>query len=73
MLKKYIRPYRQRIVVNACVKMTGTLMEVVLPAILAHIINVVVPTRNQSSIMLWGFHHVVVQFIKPIGEPVDPI
>lgn len=62
MLKKYIRPYRQRIVVNACVKMTGTLMEVVLPAILAHIINVVVPTRNQSSIMLWGFAMVVFSF-----------
>jgi len=62
MLKKYIRPYRKRIVVNACVKMTGTLMEVVLPAILAHIINVVVPTRNQSSIMLWGFAMVVFSF-----------
>jgi ATP-binding cassette subfamily B protein len=62
MLKKYIRPYRKRIVVNACVKMTGTLMEVVLPAILAHIINVVVPTRNQSNIMLWGFAMVVFSF-----------
>ncbi len=37
-------------------------MEVVLPAILAHIINVVVPTRNQSSIMLWGFAMVVFSF-----------
>jgi len=37
-------------------------MEVVLPAILAHIINVVVPTRNQSNIMLWGFAMVVFSF-----------
>ncbi|HHW93524.1 MAG TPA: ABC transporter ATP-binding protein [Clostridiaceae bacterium] len=62
MLKKYIKPYTKRIVVNACVKMTGTLMEVVLPAILAHIINVVVPTRNQSGIILWGLAMVVFSF-----------
>ncbi len=62
MLKRYIKPYTKRIVVNACVKMTGTLMEVVLPAILAHIINVVVPTRNQSGIIAWGFGMVVFSF-----------
>lgn len=37
-------------------------MEVVLPAILAHIINVVVPTRNQSGIILWGLAMVVFSF-----------
>lgn len=62
MFKKYIKPYTKRIVVNVCVKMTGTLMEVVLPAILAHIVNVVVPTRNQSGIIAWGIAMVVFSF-----------
>ena len=37
-------------------------MEVVLPAILAHIVNVVVPTRNQSGIIAWGIAMVVFSF-----------
>ncbi|HHV42150.1 MAG TPA: ABC transporter ATP-binding protein [Clostridiaceae bacterium] len=54
MLKTYIKPYRIRVAWNALIKMVGTLMEVVLPTILAYIVNTVVPARNQTRIILWG-------------------
>lgn len=54
MLRKYMSPMKGRIIVNAIIKMTGTLMEVVLPTILAHIINNVVPRKDRDQIILWG-------------------
>ncbi len=54
MLMPYVKPYKWRIVVNAIVKMSGTMMEVVLPAILAHIVNQVVPARDRTGVFVWG-------------------
>ncbi|NLB08926.1 MAG: ABC transporter ATP-binding protein, partial [Clostridiales bacterium] len=62
MLKSYVKPYRIRIVWNAVIKMTGTLLEVVLPAILAYIVNTVVPIRNSGEIILWGVIMVLCSF-----------
>ncbi len=59
MLKSYVKPHVSKIVVNAIVKMSGTLLEVVLPAILAYIINQVVPTRQANSIINWGLVMIV--------------
>lgn len=59
MLKPYVKPYKWRILVNAVVKMSGTLMEVVLPAILAYIVNRVVPARDRSGVIVWGAAMVV--------------
>ncbi|MDD2426753.1 MAG: ABC transporter ATP-binding protein [Eubacteriales bacterium] len=54
MLKSYVKPHISKIIVNAIVKMSGTVLEVVLPTILAYIINQVVPTRQVNSIINWG-------------------
>ena len=59
MLKSYVKPHVSKIVVNAIVKMSGTLLEVVLPAILAYIINQVVPTRQVNTIIYWGLVMIV--------------
>ena len=62
MLKSYVKPYRIRIVWNAVIKMTGTLLEVVLPAILAYIVNTGVPIRISGEIFLWGVIMVLCSF-----------
>lgn len=54
MLKSYVKPHISKIIVNAIVKTSGTVLEVVLPTILAYIINQVVPTRQVNSIINWG-------------------
>lgn len=55
MLKTYMKPMIGRIVGNAIVKMSGTVLEIVLPTILAFIINDVAPTRDEQKIIVWGF------------------
>lgn len=62
MLKTYVKPYHIRIVWNAVIKMTGTLLEVVLPAILAYIVNAVVPVGNSGEIIIWGVIMVLCSF-----------
>lgn len=54
MLKEYVKPYKARIVKNAVIKTSGTLLEVVLPTILAFIIDTVTPAGDSSRIVFWG-------------------
>lgn len=68
MLKDYIRPLRKRIIVNAVVKMTGTLLEIMLPAILAHIVNELVPAGNKRVILLWGLMMILMSFAAWVGN-----
>lgn len=59
MLKDYVKPMTGRIIVNAIIKMTGTMLEVILPYILAHILNKIVPMRQEKLILIWGLLMVV--------------
>ena len=52
--KEYAKPHTMRLVVNAVVKMTATMLEVVLPAILAFIVDSVIPRRDRQLIIFWG-------------------
>lgn len=54
-----MNPYKGRITLNAIIKVIGTLLEVLLPVILAHIIDNIVPTRNSNSIIIWGMVMIV--------------
>ncbi len=50
----YAKPHKKALIVNVIVKMTGTLLEVILPAILAFIVDRVVPTGDRNRVLLWG-------------------
>jgi ATP-binding cassette subfamily B protein len=50
----YLKPYYFRISINFLVKFTGTIMDLLIPWILAYMIDSVIPTRNVQSIYLWG-------------------
>ena len=54
LLKEYIRPRKTPIIINAIVKMVGTVLEVLLPTILAHIVDTILPTGNSKGIITWG-------------------
>ncbi len=51
---KYLKPYTGRISLELFIKFVGTIMDLFLPYILAHIIDNVTPTKNVRSLVLWG-------------------
>ena len=50
----YIRPHLKRMFGGLGIKFLGTIMDLLLPYILAHIIDNVVPTESIPKIVLWG-------------------
>lgn len=54
LILKYGKPYKKRLIINAIIKMVGTILEVVLPTILAYIVDDIIPTENKSRIIIWG-------------------
>ena len=51
---KYLRPYFRRMSLGLAIKLFGTVMDLLLPLILAHIIDVVAPTKDMKAVLLWG-------------------
>ncbi|WP_291291716.1 ABC transporter ATP-binding protein [Enterococcus sp.] len=54
LLKNYLRPYIGRMSFGVSIKFFGSLMDLLLPWILAYIIDTIIPTKNVSAIFLWG-------------------
>lgn len=51
----YIKKYRVRILGGSGIKLVGTIMDLVLPYILAYIIDEIVPTKELKMVVLYGF------------------
>lgn len=58
-LTYYLKPYYGRMVLGFGIKFTGTVMDLLLPWTLAHMIDWVIPTGRQQEILLWGGFMVV--------------
>lgn len=54
MLLKYLKPMRGYIAVALIIKALGTLVELVIPYILSHILDDVVPIHRVKPIVIWG-------------------
>ena len=52
---RYMKPYVKAIAAVMGLKLAATMVELLLPYILEHIIDVTVPTGNLTQIFLWGF------------------
>ena len=50
----YLKPYLPRMSVQMSIKFAGTITDLLLPWILAHIVDVVVPLRDVRLILIWG-------------------
>ncbi len=64
----YLKPYTLRIALELTVKMGGSMIELVLPAILAHLIDEVAPTKNIPITILWGFVMLVCATLAWLGN-----
>ena len=50
----YLRPYALRMSVGLVIKFIGTIMDLLLPWILAYMLDNVVPLKDMTQIFLWG-------------------
>lgn len=50
----YLKPYYGRMSVGLFIKFIGTIMDLLLPYVLAYTIDTIVPTKNVSRILLFG-------------------
>ena len=66
----YIRPYLGRMSAGLVIKFIGTITDLLLPFILAHIIDEVVPTENVPLIVLWGVMMIVCSVICMAGNVI---
>ncbi len=53
-LWQYIRGCRTAIVVGTVIKIVGTMMDLLIPYVLAHLLNNVVKTAELSRVLFWG-------------------
>ncbi len=50
----YLKPYLPKMTIGLFIKFIGTIMDLLIPWILAHMIDAVVPTKRIQDIVLWG-------------------
>lgn len=50
----YLKPYTLRMLAGLTIKFTGTIMDLLLPWILSHTIDDIVPLRDVTLIFIWG-------------------
>ena len=67
-LAAYFKPYRARIALELTIKTIATLMDLCIPWILGHIIDVVIPSRDTRSIALWGSLMIACSIICVVGN-----
>lgn len=60
---KYLRPYYPRMLFGLLIKFIGTIMDLLLPWILAHMIDFIVPLKEMRLILFWGLLMVVCSII----------
>lgn len=65
---RYMKPHFPRMVVGFMVKFSGTVMDLLLPWILAYIIDEVVPEADIARVVQWGLVMVVCAFIAVLGN-----
>lgn len=65
---KYLKPYRGYIAFALSIKTAATLIELVIPYILSHILDTVVPTGKISSIIAWGVAMIICAALACVGN-----
>ena len=65
---KYLRPHRYAIAFGLTVKILATLFELLLPYILSHILDTVVPRHHLTDILVWGAAMLGAAFLAMIGN-----
>ncbi len=64
----YLKPYYKRMAGGFVIKFVGTIMDLLIPWILAYMIDEVVPTKSIRLVFLWGALMVVCAFFAITGN-----
>ena len=67
---RYVRPYLKRMSLGLLIKFLGTIMDLFLPAILAHIIDEIVPLKDLSLVIRWGVVMLICSFLAILGNVI---
>ncbi len=67
---RYVRPYLKRMSLGLLIKFTGTIMDLFLPYILAHIIDNVVPLGDMGLVLRWGLLMLLCSFLAIAGNVI---
>ena len=54
LILRYVKPYTRRVLVGTAVKFVGTIMDLLIPWILAYIIDTVAMNSDRGQVLLWG-------------------
>lgn len=65
---QYLKPYSIRMFFGFLIKVTGTLMDLGLPWVLAYIIDEVIPKGKVSHVLYWGLGMLLLSFGARIGN-----
>lgn len=63
MFDSYLKANYKQISINVLIKTLGTILELTLPAILAYIVDTIVPARDSRGIITWGVFMVVLTLV----------
>ncbi len=67
---KYLRPLAPYMLVGLIIKAFGTVVELIIPYILSHIIDNIVPMQNVTMIVLWGIGMIVCSALALAGNVI---
>jgi ATP-binding cassette, subfamily B, multidrug efflux pump len=59
----YLKPFYNRILYGFIIKFIGTIMDLLIPWILAYMIDSIIPTKNRTLIYLWGGGMITCSFL----------
>ncbi|MBQ7840196.1 MAG: ABC transporter ATP-binding protein [Lachnospiraceae bacterium] len=66
----YVKPYFPQMGVGFLIKFTGTIMDLCIPYILAHIIDVIIPTGQKKLIFFWGLAMMICSGLAVTGNMI---
>lgn len=65
---QYIKPYSLRMAYGFTIKFLGTIMDLLIPWVLAHIIDEVIPLKDIEKVLLWGAMMLLFSFLAVAGN-----
>lgn len=66
----YLKPYFGRMAGGFAIKFFGSIMDLFIPWILSHIIDVVIPTGDRTLIYIWGGGMILCSFLAVSGNVI---
>ena len=70
LILKYLKPYRGFLAITLLIKAIGTVVELIIPYILSHIVDVIVPKQVIGEIIFWGMMMIVCAAVAQICNVV---